>query len=177
MTKEGSPLPIHELPSVHFDERVSPAVDTIIIHSMYNPNSSDMFSAQSCKAILDEYEVSTHYIVDKSGVVWRLVGENMRAWHAGKSKMPDPDGRESVNHFSIGIELVGTEQTGFTDSQYRSLAILSAEIIGRNPITNIFGHSHVAPDRKTDPWNFDFSRLKSELVGLGVTTENLRFPL
>jgi N-acetyl-anhydromuramyl-L-alanine amidase AmpD len=42
--------------------------------------------------------------------------------------MPPPDCRKSVNDFSIGIELVATEQSGFTKEQYLSLYGLCCQI-------------------------------------------------
>ncbi len=71
-----------------------------------------------------------------------------------------PDGRKNVNDFSIGIELDGTMTSGFTDAQYTSLRALIADIKTRNKISSIVGHSDIAPGRKTDPWQFDWEKLK-----------------
>ena len=30
-------------------------------------------------------------------------------------------------------------------------------------IASIVGHQHIAPARKSDPWNFDWAKLKSQL--------------
>ncbi len=46
---------------------------------------------------------SAHYIVGIDGEVRRIVREANRAWHAGQSAW---NGKDQVNHFSIGIELV-----------------------------------------------------------------------
>lgn len=47
--------------------------------------------------------VSTHYLIDRDGSIYELVEEGREAWHAGYSLHK---GRENVNDFSIGIELV-----------------------------------------------------------------------
>ncbi len=63
-------------------------------------------------------------------------------------------GREACNDFSIGIELEGTDETPYTEAQYRALAGLTRAISERYPaITHekIVGHCDIAPGRKTDP--------------------------
>jgi N-acetyl-anhydromuramyl-L-alanine amidase AmpD len=95
--------------------------------------------------------------------VWQLVAEDKKAWHAGISTMPE-DGREGVNDFSIGIELIGTEDTDFTEAQYQALALLTKEILSRHTIRYIYGHCDVAPGRKTDPWNFDWLRYRQDIL-------------
>lgn len=164
MEHDMSRLAIRELPTDQFEERpAGVAIDTLVVHSMHNPEADDKFSAQSCKECLDKFEVSAHYIVDLAGVIWRTVQEDKKAWHAGPSRMPDPaDGREKVNDFSIGIELVGTEDTDFTEAQYRSLCSLIKDISSRHAIKNVVGHSDIAPERKTDPWGLDWQRVRAE---------------
>ena len=176
LTKEN-PISVREdLTSVHFDDRRDGSViDTIVIHTMHNPELETPLTAESCKACLDKYQVSAHYLIDREGQIWRVVSEGKRAWHAGVSKMPDPaDGRDSVNHFSIGIELIATETSGLTTHQYSSLAMLTADIAKRHQIRNILGHSDIAPDRKTDPWNLDWAHYK-ELLKNKVECNEVRF--
>jgi len=154
---------IKVLTSQFYDEREPEArVDTIILHSMYNPEKENGLSVTACKECLDSYQVSAHYFIDREGGVWQAVPEDKRAWHAGKSTMPE-DGRESVNGFSIGIELIGTETSGYTEDQYKSLSLLTRDIMSRHEIKFIYGHSDIAPGRKTDPWNFDWQKFKSSL--------------
>lgn len=77
--------------------------------------------------------------------------------------MPAPDNRTAVNYFSIGIELIGDKTSGFTSAQYQTLSKLAANIMTRLPIRYITGHSDIAPGRKTDPWNFDWSKFEATL--------------
>lgn len=152
------------------------AIDTIVIHSMYaaEAGEEDQYSIAACIHLLNSLEVSAHYFIDKTGKIAQSVDEVRQAWQAGKSKMPTPDSREKVNAFSVGIELIGKEEDGFTEEQYLSLVGLVAQIMSRLPIRNIVGHSDIAtaevrPDPKTDPGvNFDwelFTNLLRELVG------------
>ncbi len=53
--------------------------------------------------LMRTHGTSAHYIVGLDGEVRRLVRESNRAWHAGQSAW---NGKDQVNHFSIGIELV-----------------------------------------------------------------------
>ena len=164
------------LQSRFFDERRKGAVvDTIVIHSMFNPDADDNFCVHSCKALLDSRKVSTHYIIDRAGEVWRSVPEEQRAWHAGESCIPDAtDARSGVNHFSIGIELIGSHDSGFTPAQYEALARLSCQIAKCHAIRQVYGHADIAPARKSDPWNFDWARYAADLKRLGGDAANIR---
>ncbi len=163
--RKGNNLIIFDLESEFCsdDERELQSVDTIVVHTMYSPESKNPYNILRCLELLDEYEVSSHYLISRRGTVCRLVPENKRAWHAGTSQMPMPDGRSNVNTFSVGIELVANETDGLTNNQYESLANLVANITSRLPITSIVGHKDIAPERKTDPWNLDWNRFRADL--------------
>lgn len=170
-------LNIISKPLIHVDDRPDgTAIDTIVIHSLYAKDSDDAMSLAACYAVLDACRVSAHYLISREGQVWQLVPEEKRAWHAGVSKMPMPnDCRENVNHFSIGIELVATEESGFTAEQYESLVLLTLGIIERLPIKNILGHEHIAPGRKIDPGPlFDWAKYRG-MVQAGTKAE-ITFP-
>ncbi len=134
-------------------------IEAIIIHSSYNALTPDSFSVAE---ILREYrgiDVSPHYIIDRSGTIFRLVPERDIAYHAGKSRLPD--GTTNVNAVSIGIEIVNTIRDTPTDAQYESLVSLVKCLKERYAIKYVLGHSDIAPGRKTDPWNFDWKRFQA----------------
>ena len=115
-------------------------------------------------------KVSAHYMVDEAGLVFRLVPEDKRAWHAGISSWR---GNTDINSRSIGIELVNPgHQYGyrkFPSAQMVSLIKLSRDILSRHsiPARNILAHSDVAPSRKLDPGElFDWKLLANSGVGL-----------
>ncbi|WP_230770251.1 N-acetylmuramoyl-L-alanine amidase [Sphingomonas sp. Leaf4] len=99
-------------------------------------------------------EVSAHYVIEEDGCIHRLVAEDKRAWHAGKSHWR---GITDVNSASIGIELVNPGHEwgyrGFPDAQIGALIPLLHAIKERHGITrgNVVGHSDIAPARKDDP--------------------------
>ncbi len=133
-------------------------VDTIILHSSHSLGN-DPYSVSGTIALYKQYKVSPHYIVARDGTIYKLVDEKNIAYHAGVSTMPD--GRKNTNDFSIGIEIIGLETDTPTDAQYKALSTLVANIKSRHAIKNITGHSNIAPNRKTDPWGFDWDKWKA----------------
>jgi N-acetylmuramoyl-L-alanine amidase len=114
--------------------------------------------------------VSSHYVVDEDGTIYRLVPEHLRAWHAGVSYWR---GRTGLNDVSIGIEIVNPgHEWGyrpFPPAQIQSVTALSQAILAHHPIParKIVGHSDVAPDRKQDPGElFPWQELASAGVGI-----------
>ncbi|WP_370887095.1 N-acetylmuramoyl-L-alanine amidase [Caballeronia sp. RCC_10] len=117
-------------------------------------------------AVLTGDEVSVHYVVpdaprirDGEPVVYQLVPEDKRAWHAGQSYW---QGATELNASSIGIENVnlgpvdtpsGRAWQPYPPAQIDALVKLSRDIVERYgiPPTRIVGHSDIAPQRKIDP--------------------------
>lgn len=99
-------------------------------------------------------EVSSHYLISKSGKIYNLLCPKLKAWHAGKSKWKN---EENLNESSIGIEIENKGHefgyTNFTNSQYQSLNKLINSLIVNFRIENqnILYHSDIAPNRKKDP--------------------------
>lgn len=117
-----------------------------------------------------EHQVSAHYLVDETGLVMRIVDENMRAWHAGKSSW---EGETDINSCSIGIEIQnpGHEYgyTLFPQEQMEAVAELCQGIIMRHNILpcHVLAHSDIAPARKLDPGElFPWESLAE--IGIGV---------
>jgi AmpD protein len=117
--------------------------------------------------------VSAHFLIRRDGEVVQFVSANRRAWHAGVSVF---DGRERCNDFSIGIELEGTDTEPFAEAQYPALAKLTAALQERYALTDVAGHEHIAPVRKTDPGPFfDWGRYRNALEEI-INGAQLRFP-
>jgi N-acetylmuramoyl-L-alanine amidase len=117
-------------------------------------------------------KVSCHYLVDERGEIVQMVGEDMRAWHAGASYWA---GETDINSRSIGIEiqnlghLLGYSE--FPKIQMEAVAALSRDIVRRNDIKpeRVLAHSDVAPSRKTDPGEkFDWKLLHDRGIGLWI---------
>lgn len=153
-------LEIHER-RINFGFRSvdSRSIDTIVLHSSYNASGGDVYDIDKIIKQYEDYKVGAHYLIGRTGDIYRLVSESNIAYHAGVSKMPD--GRKNVNEFSIGIEIVGTLESGYTKEQYGAVNALIADVKSRYKIKDVVGHSDIAPDRKTDPWKFDWNKLNS----------------
>ncbi|MGI8923960.1 MAG: N-acetylmuramoyl-L-alanine amidase [Fimbriimonadales bacterium] len=142
--------------SPNFDERPPGiAVDTIVLHATVFDTLEE-----TCSHFENpESHVSTHYTVDRDGTVVQHVHESRRAFHAGESRMAD--GREKVNDFSIGIELVNRNDgvDPYPAAQIDALRSLLDGIRSRWPIRHVVSHAEIAtpPGRKTDPAGFDFA--------------------
>ena len=107
--------------------------------------------------------VSSHFLIRRDGAVIQFVSTAMRAWHAGVSSWR---GRNRCNDFSIGIELEGADDRAFEDAQYAMLADLTGALRAAYAISDVVGHSDIAPERKTDPGPcFDWARFR-KLAGI-----------
>jgi N-acetylmuramoyl-L-alanine amidase len=167
---------IIEAPSPNFDERSLP-ITMLVLHY------TGMEEAASAIARLraPEAKVSAHYVVAEDGQVLRLVDEQKRAWHAGRSFWR---GVTDVNSASVGIEIINPgHEFGyrpFPDQQMDSLVPLVADIVRRHKIIppNVVGHSDIAPERKQDPGElFDWAKLARLGLAMPRPTERLIDPL
>jgi poly-gamma-glutamate synthesis protein (capsule biosynthesis protein) len=131
-------------------------IDTVIVHATYNPALKTQTLA-GAMTLWKHDDVSPHYAIDKAGTVYQLVAEKNIAWHAGVSSLPN--GATDVNTRSIGIELIYSNKETPTAAQYKSLQSLLKDIEGRYSIKYVLGHEQVAPSRKVDPWNFDYTKI------------------
>lgn len=150
---------INRLMKGGFEKKATRSIDTIVVHASYDALGTDPHSVEG---VIKEYEinnVSAHYLIDRSGKIYQLVKDNNVAWHAGVSKMPD--GRTNVNQFSLGIELLYTKKEEPNSEQYSALKKLIASFKEKYTIKSIVGHNQIAPDRKDDPWNFDWGKISN----------------
>lgn len=158
--------------SPHFDARPDPAdITLLVVHNIAlpqgrfgGPHVSDLFSgridynADPSFADLRGLKVSSHFFIRRDGRLIQYVSANDRAWHAGRSCF---QGREKCNDFSIGVELEGSDFVPFEAAQYAALADLTLALRGHYRLTDVQGHEHIAPGRKTDPgpcFDWDFYR-------------------
>ncbi|WP_085809721.1 N-acetylmuramoyl-L-alanine amidase [Sphingomonas sp. TZW2008] len=165
-----------EAPSPNFDDRALP-ITMIVLHY------TGMVDAESAIARLrdPEAKVSSHYVVAEDGTVLRLVPDDKRAWHAGRSHWRDVT---DVNSASIGIEIVNPgHEFGyrpFPDEQIDAVIRLVHDLKDRYEITrgNIVGHSDIAPARKRDPGElFPWGKLARLRLALPRPTKNLMDPM
>lgn len=151
----------HSFASPNYNDRPNHKIDFIIIHY------TEMNFADALQKLCQPLgEVSCHYLIKEDGEIFRLVKDEKRAWHAGKSYWA---GRENINDCSIGIELDNLGDRPFKEKQIESCIALCKNLIERHNINpkNILGHQDIAPERKIDPGiYFDWHRLAQNGLGL-----------
>jgi N-acetylmuramoyl-L-alanine amidase len=164
-----------ETPSPNFDDRLSP-VSILVLHYT---GMQDAASAIERLSNADA-KVSCHYLIAEDGQIVKMVEEDKRAWHAGRSHWR---GTTDINSASIGIEIVNPgHEWGyrpFAVAQIDALIPLVQAIMLRHKITrgNVVGHSDIAPARKVDPGElFPWERLARLRLALPSPTKNLMDP-
>lgn len=154
-----------DLPSPNHDARPG-LVDMLVLHY------TGMRTGQEAIDRLRDpiARVSSHYVVEEDGRVFRLVPEERRAWHAGVSSW---QGQSSLNDLSVGIEIVNPGHEwgyrAFPPAQMASVVSLSRDIVARHkiPADRVVAHSDIAPARKQDPGElFDWRGLSEAGIGL-----------
>ncbi len=136
------------------------AIDALVIHD------TATLSAASVLATFDNpaEQRSSHFLLDRDGTTYALVPVARKAWHAGVSSLW---GREDVNAYSVGIELVDVDRPApgavtvgdgetYTDAQLTALLALTVHLVETLPaitLHRIVGHEHIAVPRgrKVDP--------------------------
>jgi hypothetical protein len=118
--------------------------------------------------------VSSHFLVDRDGTIYRLQPETRFARHC-----------IGLNHIAIGIENVGDEATyPLTDAQVEADAALVRDLARRFPITHLLGHHEVMKFRdnpyfverergyrneKGDPGERFMLRVRERVADLGLS--------
>ena len=162
------------IPSENFDNRPDDEVSLLVIHGISLPRGQyggneviELFCNElDCSAPgledLEGVRVSSHLFVRRTGELIQFVPFDKRAWHAGQSMYA---GRERCNDFAVGIELEGVDDGFYEQAQYDCLIAACQAIVGAYPITDIVGHSDIAPGRKQDPGTgFDWQQLREHVV-------------
>ena len=101
--------------------RLKTEIKFVIIH--YTGMQSEIESINRLKN--PKYKVSCHYLINRKGDIFQMVGDRRIAWHAGKSRWKK---FVHLNNNSIEIELVNKgNQFGyqnFSMKQIQSLTLL-----------------------------------------------------
>lgn len=165
-----------QLTSPNWNERPKGEISLIVIHGISLPVghfANDYVERLFCNELdvaihadfadLAGLRVSSHLFIRRDGGICQFVSFDKRAWHAGASRYGE---RDNCNDFSIGIELEGSDSSGYRDAQYTALGTTCDALMTHYAIAPqaMAGHSDIAPGRKTDPGPaFDWGRLKAML--------------
>lgn len=137
-------------------------VSAIVIHTT---------GADAVQSTLDWFarsssRVSAHVVIDRNGYIYRVVPDDLCAWHAGRSVL---DGVPRVNDYSLGAELVGKGGAGtYPEAQIQAALSWCASRCQAYeiPVSRVVGHADVCvpPGRKLDPVGFPWSTFRARLV-------------
>lgn len=153
-------------PSPNFNQRPIQPPDMIVLHA----------TVISLDATLSGFArtssgVSSHYVVGKEGDVFQMVQEADRAWHAGESFWK---GRQDINDFSIGIEMVNLNDglDPWPDAQVDAALELCRYLVNKYGIVrdNVVTHEWIAGYAgrgKTDPLGFPMDSFLDNLFDIG----------
>ncbi len=172
------------LPVEEYSSERTEAITHVVIHFMSAVVShpDDPYNINYIRSIFIENNISTHYLIDRKGLVYVCIPEARNAWHAGKGTWKEFT--DNMNSRSIGIELLGigtydemkdyitktdykkidSDSIGFTQAQYDSLNNLLNDIFVRNPKiipdrNHVIGHCEYSPQRSDPGTLFDWSKL------------------
>ena len=148
-------------------------VEMVVVHFCSNVviDRSNPYSLQAIRSTFVTNEVSINYIIDRDGTIYCWIPEQRVAWHAGKGSYGEEKYTNSLNKYSIGIELLAMgskkdmsqylsskvyssipkELIGYTDAQYNALSGLISDITDRWGIPkdrqHIIGHDEYNPQQ------------------------------
>jgi len=153
-------------PNFNKKKRLVNSIKIIVIH--YTGMQSERESLLRLRN--KRFKVSSHFVINRNGKIYRLVQDNKIAWHAGKSCWGK---YKNLNKNSIGIELVNKGHrfgyTSFKRKQLLSLIKICKNLIKKYKIKrkDIVGHSDIAPLRKIDPGEkFPWKKLATKKIGI-----------
>ena len=121
--------------------------------------------------------VSAHYVICKTGTVYHMLNDLLRAHHAGLGKWGNIS---DMNSSSIGIEIDNNGSEPFTEQQIASLLQLLERLKRSYNIStpNFIGHLDWAPGRKVDPSRyFPWQTLAEKGFGFWFDTTNVEVPV
>src|ERR1035437_470857 len=128
-----------DCPSPHFNDRPEGMTPSLIVLHFTGWKSFD-YALETLTKGRGDHKPSSHYLIREDGVIYRLVNEEKRAWHAGIGFW---NGIQDVNAASIGIEISNRDRNDYTPQQLVALTALCHDIQRRYniPARNVIGHS------------------------------------
>ena len=132
--------------SPHHNDRKG-RIRLIVLHCDASPSERATLSWLANPAS----KVSYHALIHRDGWVSRIVPDERRAWHAGKSRWQDI---ADVNGASLGLAFANRHdgKEPLTSAQVDIAQAVVQYWRQRYDIDAIVGHRDVAPQRKSDPY-------------------------
>jgi N-acetyl-anhydromuramyl-L-alanine amidase AmpD len=142
----------------------------VVIHATAGSSSAGAVS------VMKEGKASFHWLVPDENegqhghFVWACAPETLAAFHVQNSKShPDVNnGKNLVNHWSLGIEIVNSQQSSdqFSDWQVSMTARIVRFCWAKYPnLKHVVSHAKLDPERRTDPGaHFPWDEFKNQVL-------------
>jgi N-acetylmuramoyl-L-alanine amidase len=127
----------------------------IVLHATGGTNSLNWLSTTSSPP------VSIHRLITKSGAIYKIVPDEVAAYHAGPARVgPLPSADANVNNWSLGIEIenLNDGRDPYPAAQLDSAALQIVEWWGAYGLLPLVAHAWI-DSRKHDPAGLDWSDL------------------
>ena len=146
-------------------------IRTIVIHATAGSTCAGAFS------VMKDRRASFHWLIPNrtdeghGAVIWATAPETRACWHVRNSCAHPAvfEGRNKVNHSSLGIEIVNKARPDHPYSAWQIAA--TAEIIryawAKYPnLRHVVSHARLDPGRRTDPgMHFPWALLERQVLG------------
>jgi len=144
-------------PSPNHGARRAPAIQGIVLHATAD-EGNEALSLSWMRS--PKSRASCHLLVSRAGRVTRMVGDQQRAWHAGRSRWR---GTSDVNSVTLGIEIANrNDGEPYTRAQYRRVADIVAHYCRQGlSLDDVVSHGEIAAGRKMDPLGWDWDRFRA----------------
>lgn len=142
-------------------------IKAVVIHATAGSSSAGAVS------VMRDGQASFHWLVpdedepQHGNLVWACAPEARAAWHVRNScSHPGVNhGNNKVNHWSLGIEVVNSQNTSdqYSNWQIEATAQIVRYCWAKYPnLKHIVSHARLDPSRRSDPGvNFPWERFKS----------------
>lgn len=144
-------------------------VKAVVIHATAGASSEGAIS------VMRDHRASWHWLVPDENedahekLVWACAPEARAAWHV-RNSVSDPavnGGKNRVNHWSLGIEIVNTQSRDVIDPFSKWQVEITADIVrycwAKYPnLEQVVSHALLDPNRRRDPGDhFPWERFKN----------------
>lgn len=145
-------------------------IRAVVIHATAGSSSDGAVS------VIRDEKASFHWLVPDEDEAahgkfcWACIPETKAAWHVRNGATNDDinGGKNLVNHWSLGIEIVNRARPGdpYSDWQYAMTAEIVRYCWAKYPnLVDVVSHALLDPDRRTDPGeHFDWGRFKQTVL-------------
>lgn len=151
----------HSHSSPNHSSRAGADIDMLVLHATVGSYASSLAWLTNPAS-----QVSTHYLISKSGHIAQLVDDSEAAWHAGKSTWLHRDS-DDIRNASIGIELenLNDGRDPYPAAQLDACRALCRGLIAKYFIVRmmVVRHLDIAPSRKSDPAGLPWPAFRDSL--------------